>query len=239
MSRHSPAAQLPYSYSYSRRPDGIGTVLSEERERFDAIKERLKNLLLKQLKEFRFVFPFGRPEGVLAPSELRVQKHVVQKTPLRLTPAYSQTLPPTRHAGALKATLSLLERVMMKDMLTPAGTDDVRATIKHCLEESALLNYNNIVHAACALLSSSSSRSLLALAAAAAAAARSAPSVAPAAPQLAAHEWARALSSALACIVSYPSYLSACAQCRARAVRKRVEVPRCDLPFLVVISVRV
>lgn len=45
---------------------------------------------------------------------------------------------------------------MMKDMLTPAGTDDVRATIKHCLEESALLNYNNIVHAACALLRLSS-----------------------------------------------------------------------------------
>lgn len=45
------------------RPDGIGTVLGEERERFDTVKDRLTELLLKQLREFRYIFPFGRPEG--------------------------------------------------------------------------------------------------------------------------------------------------------------------------------
>ncbi len=49
------------------RPDGIGTVLSEERERFDTIKDRLRNLLLKELREFRYIFPFGRPEGTPTP----------------------------------------------------------------------------------------------------------------------------------------------------------------------------
>ena len=68
------------------RPDGIGTVLAEERERFEEIKERVRGLLLKQVTEFRFAFPFGRPEG------------------------------------SLKAALSLLERVLVKDMISPSGT---------------------------------------------------------------------------------------------------------------------
>ncbi|XP_054720268.1 calcium-dependent secretion activator 1-like [Uloborus diversus] len=49
-----------------------------------------------------------------------------------------------RPEGALKATLSLLERVLMKDVMTPAPADEVRAVIKKCLENAALVNYTRI-----------------------------------------------------------------------------------------------
>jgi calcium-dependent secretion activator len=53
----------------------VGTVTHDEKEKFQDVKERLRILLEHQITNFRFCFPFGRPEG------------------------------------ALKATLSLLERV--------------------------------------------------------------------------------------------------------------------------------
>uniref|UniRef100_A0A8C1KAZ7 Ca2+-dependent activator protein for secretion a n=1 Tax=Cyprinus carpio TaxID=7962 RepID=A0A8C1KAZ7_CYPCA len=74
---------LHYSYAFcashvhGNRPDGIGTVTVEEKERFEEIKERLRILLENQITHFRYCFPFGRPEG------------------------------------ALKATLSLLERITL------------------------------------------------------------------------------------------------------------------------------
>ena len=37
------------------RPDGIGTVTAEEKERFDEIKERLRILLENQITHFRLV----------------------------------------------------------------------------------------------------------------------------------------------------------------------------------------
>ena len=37
----------------------------EEKENFGQIKERLRILLEKHLTNFRFVYPFGRPEGAL------------------------------------------------------------------------------------------------------------------------------------------------------------------------------
>ncbi|XP_029833222.1 calcium-dependent secretion activator 1 isoform X1 [Ixodes scapularis] len=49
-----------------------------------------------------------------------------------------------RPEGALKATLSLLERVLMKDVMTPAPPEEVRAIIKKCLENAALVNYTRI-----------------------------------------------------------------------------------------------
>ncbi|XP_058647903.1 calcium-dependent secretion activator 1 isoform X14 [Onychostoma macrolepis] len=91
-----------------RRPDGIGTVTVEEKERFEEIKERLRVLLENQITHFRYCFPFGRPEG------------------------------------ALKATLSLLERVLMKDIVTPAPQDEVKAVIRKCLEQAALVNYQRL-----------------------------------------------------------------------------------------------
>ncbi|XP_014676898.1 PREDICTED: calcium-dependent secretion activator 1-like [Priapulus caudatus] len=96
------------SHVHGNRPDGIGTVLHEEREQFEEIKERLRILLENQITHFRYCFPFGRPEG------------------------------------ALKATLSLLERVLMKDIVTPVPPEEVRAVIKKCLENAALVNYTRI-----------------------------------------------------------------------------------------------
>ncbi|CAL8091958.1 unnamed protein product [Calicophoron daubneyi] len=43
----------------------VHTVLAMEREQFQVIKQRLTNLLEKQITEFRYCFPFGRPEGAL------------------------------------------------------------------------------------------------------------------------------------------------------------------------------
>ncbi|KAM5148945.1 calcium-dependent secretion activator 1 isoform 6-T6 [Mantella aurantiaca] len=91
-----------------KRPDGIGTVTVEEKERFEEIKERLRLLLENQITHFRYCFPFGRPEG------------------------------------ALKATLSLLERVLMKDIVTPVPQDDVKNVIRKCLEQAALVNYTRL-----------------------------------------------------------------------------------------------
>ena len=47
------------------RPDGVGTVTQDEKEDFTVIKERLRVLLEHQITNFRFCFPFGRPEGAL------------------------------------------------------------------------------------------------------------------------------------------------------------------------------
>ncbi|XP_058229754.1 calcium-dependent secretion activator 1 isoform X3 [Hemibagrus wyckioides] len=96
------------SHVHGNRPDGIGTVTVEERERFEEIKERLRVLLENQITHFRYCFPFGRPEG------------------------------------ALKATLSLLERVLMKDIVTPVPQEDVKAVIRNCLEQAALVNYQRL-----------------------------------------------------------------------------------------------
>ncbi|KAJ8259775.1 hypothetical protein GJAV_G00173270 [Gymnothorax javanicus] len=96
------------SHVHGNRPDGIGTVTVEEKERFEEIKERLRVLLENQITHFRYCFPFGRPEG------------------------------------ALKATLSLLERVLMKDIVTPVPQEEVKAVIRRCLEQAALVNYQRL-----------------------------------------------------------------------------------------------
>ncbi|XP_074862324.1 calcium-dependent secretion activator 1 isoform X6 [Carettochelys insculpta] len=96
------------SHVHGNRPDGIGTVTIEEKERFEEIKERLRLLLENQITHFRYCFPFGRPEG------------------------------------ALKATLSLLERVLMKDIVTPVPQEDVKTVIRKCLEQAALVNYTRL-----------------------------------------------------------------------------------------------
>ncbi|CAB3409327.1 unnamed protein product [Caenorhabditis bovis] len=93
-------------------PEGVGTVTVEEKEKFQEIKERLRVLLEKQITNFRYCFPFGRPEG------------------------------------ALKGTLSLLERVLMKDVVSPVPPEEVRAVIRKCLEDAALVNYTRICNEA-------------------------------------------------------------------------------------------
>ncbi|KAB7508014.1 Calcium-dependent secretion activator, partial [Armadillidium nasatum] len=101
-------AQIVPNMPNPTRPDGVGTVLAEEKERFQLIKERLRVLLEHQITNFMYCFPFGRPEG------------------------------------ALKATLLLLERVLMKDIVTPVPPEEVRGMIKKCLESAALLNYTRL-----------------------------------------------------------------------------------------------
>lgn len=49
-----------------------------------------------------------------------------------------------RPEGALKATLSLLERVLMKDIVTPVPPEEVRVMIKKSLETAALVNYTRL-----------------------------------------------------------------------------------------------
>ncbi|XP_026524848.1 calcium-dependent secretion activator 2 isoform X4 [Notechis scutatus] len=96
------------SHVHGNRPDGIGTVTVEEKERFEDIKKRLSSLLENQISHFRYCFPFGRPEG------------------------------------ALKATLSLLERVLMKDIATPIPAEEVKKVVRKCLENAALINYTRL-----------------------------------------------------------------------------------------------
>ncbi|XP_018578916.1 calcium-dependent secretion activator [Anoplophora glabripennis] len=96
------------SHVHGNRPDGVGSVTHEEKEKFQEVKERLRVLLENQITNFRYCFPFGRPEG------------------------------------ALKATLSLLERVLMKDIVTPVPPEEVRGMIKKCLETAALVNYTRL-----------------------------------------------------------------------------------------------
>ncbi|XP_041705435.2 calcium-dependent secretion activator 2 isoform X2 [Coregonus clupeaformis] len=49
-----------------------------------------------------------------------------------------------RPDGALKATLSLLERVLMKDITTPVPPDEMKKVVKKCLEKAALINYSQL-----------------------------------------------------------------------------------------------
>ncbi|CAN0000579.1 unnamed protein product [Lampetra planeri] len=96
------------SHVHGNRPDGLGSVTVEERDRFEEVKERLRMLLEHQITNFRYCFPFGRPEG------------------------------------GLKASLSLLERVMMKDISTPVVQDDVQMLLCKCLQKAAHLNFSNV-----------------------------------------------------------------------------------------------
>nr|XP_033814087.1 calcium-dependent secretion activator 2 isoform X8 [Geotrypetes seraphini] len=96
------------SHVHGNRPDGIGTLTVEEKERFEEIKGRVSTLLENQISHFRYCFPFGRPEG------------------------------------ALKATLSLLERVLMKDIATPIAAEEVKKVVRKCLEKAALINYTRL-----------------------------------------------------------------------------------------------
>ena len=57
---------------------------------------------------------------------------------------YRYCFPFGRPEGFLKATLTLLDRVLMKDVQTPAAPDEVRHVIKKCLESAALINYTKI-----------------------------------------------------------------------------------------------
>ncbi|CAG01075.1 unnamed protein product, partial [Tetraodon nigroviridis] len=50
-----------------------------------------------------------------------------------------------RPDGALKATLALQERVLMKDATTPVPPEDLRNLVRRCLQEAARLNYSQLL----------------------------------------------------------------------------------------------
>jgi hypothetical protein len=58
--------------------------------------------------------------------------------------SYRFSFPFGRPEGALRATLSLLERVLMKDIVTPVPPEEVRGMIKSCLETAAHVNYERL-----------------------------------------------------------------------------------------------
>ncbi|EFN77557.1 Calcium-dependent secretion activator [Harpegnathos saltator] len=96
------------THVYGNTTDGEGSITHEEKDKFQEIKERLRLILEKQITNFRYSFPFGRPEG------------------------------------ALKSTLSLLERVLMKDSVASVPQEEVKALIKRCLETAAIVNYEKL-----------------------------------------------------------------------------------------------
>ncbi|XP_032677486.1 calcium-dependent secretion activator isoform X2 [Odontomachus brunneus] len=96
------------THVYGNTTDGEGSITHEEKDKFQEIKERLRLILEKQITNFRFSFPFGRPEG------------------------------------ALRSTLSLLERVLMKDSVVPVPQEEVKDLIQRCLETAAIVNYGRL-----------------------------------------------------------------------------------------------
>ncbi len=57
---------------------------------------------------------------------------------------FSFVFPFGRPEGALKGTLSLLERVLTKDAATPISREDIRYFIRKCLENAAYTNYTRV-----------------------------------------------------------------------------------------------
>ncbi|KAM7397305.1 hypothetical protein PAMP_020289 [Pampus punctatissimus] len=50
-----------------------------------------------------------------------------------------------RPDGALKATLSLQERVLMTDVTTPVSPDEMKKLVQRCLEKAARINYSQLI----------------------------------------------------------------------------------------------
>ncbi|XP_013881314.1 calcium-dependent secretion activator 2 isoform X4 [Austrofundulus limnaeus] len=50
-----------------------------------------------------------------------------------------------RPDGALKATLSLLERVLMRDITTPVPSEEMKNLLQKCLEKAAQINYSQLL----------------------------------------------------------------------------------------------
>ncbi|KAA8593402.1 hypothetical protein FQN60_009518 [Etheostoma spectabile] len=64
-----------------KRPDGLSTVKVDEKERFEDIKERLRVILENQIVNFRYCFPFGRPEGALKATLSLLERDIVTPVP--------------------------------------------------------------------------------------------------------------------------------------------------------------
>ena len=91
----------------------------------------------------------NRPDGIGTVTNEEKLKFDEIKERLRNLLEYQIThfrycFPFGRPEGALKQTLSLLERVLMKDIVTPVTPEEVKAVVRKCLENAALVNYTRI-----------------------------------------------------------------------------------------------
>ncbi|CAG5984424.1 unnamed protein product [Menidia menidia] len=117
---------LHYSFAFcashvlGNRPDGIGTVTVEEKERFQEIKERLRVLLENQITHFRTKF---------------VEAGITKVCHLAITSM--DTLCDVTNIRSSRL-------VLMKDIVTPVQQEEVKAVIRNCLEQAALINYQRL-----------------------------------------------------------------------------------------------
>nr|CAH8843558.1 unnamed protein product [Trichobilharzia regenti] len=64
----------------AQHDQAVHTVLAVERDQFQVIKARLTTLLEKQITEFRYCFPFGRPEGALEKTISLLERVLTKET---------------------------------------------------------------------------------------------------------------------------------------------------------------
>ncbi|XP_036432054.1 calcium-dependent secretion activator 2 isoform X6 [Colossoma macropomum] len=91
----------------------------------------------------------NRPDGVGTVTE--EEKEEFEKVRSRLLillenqiTHFRYCFPFGRPEGALKATLSLLERVLMKDITTAVPVEEMKKIVQKCLEKAALINYSQL-----------------------------------------------------------------------------------------------
>ncbi|RTG86777.1 calcium-dependent secretion activator [Schistosoma bovis] len=64
----------------AQHDQAVHTVLAMERDQFQIIRTRLTTLLEKQITEFRYCFPFGRPEGALEKTISLLERVLTKET---------------------------------------------------------------------------------------------------------------------------------------------------------------
>lgn len=131
------------------RPDGVGTVTHEERDKFQDIKERLRVHLEFQITNFRFLNLnfflknfLNIDPCVIDPVFLLEDRKVLSKQLYLLWKEYVLFI--QRRDTWSDNNFWLFFQVLMKDIMTPVPVDEVRAVIKKCLENAALINYNKL-----------------------------------------------------------------------------------------------
>ncbi|KAI4484228.1 hypothetical protein M0804_007684 [Polistes exclamans] len=117
------------THVYGNTTDGVGSITHEEKDKFQEVKERLRKILEKQITNFR-------------QSDRQFCEFFLENISKTLYPHYEKKK--EKKKGALKSTLSLLERVLMKDSVTPVPQEEVKGLIKSCLETAALVNYTKL-----------------------------------------------------------------------------------------------
>uniref|UniRef100_A0A669F6H9 Calcium dependent secretion activator 2 n=1 Tax=Oreochromis niloticus TaxID=8128 RepID=A0A669F6H9_ORENI len=110
-------------------------------------KERKSTLTLFYGVEFCFYF---KPDGIgTVTMEEKEQFDAIRSRLIALLENqithFRYCFPFGRPDGALKATLSLQERVLMKDITTPVPPEDMKKLVQRCLEQAAQINYSQLI----------------------------------------------------------------------------------------------